>query len=205
MSSCVKPAKKSEKNPVVLLHCFDRFVIQVTLIIIFFLLLCTISIWIICDVCFLPCTQFLFGMELCISSAWRGWSRNVGCWCSWMGLFWLGWVQLRVTFDYFFFWLLVFYELRKRFSHLYVSWLYLYLLDSLPPCNVETKRSHLYQVNHCTFSPLLLFMKDFWFCKVSINPRVLNGAYNLENYNFLWSIIRCCTGLDFATVGLGYN
>lgn len=76
-------------------------------------------------------------------------------------------------------------------------------LDSLPPCNVETKRSHLYQVNHFTFFALLCFRKIICFSR---SPYIhvflrLKSAWKLENENSLWSFFCCCiNGLDFATV-----
>ncbi|XP_050943646.1 uncharacterized protein LOC103499127 isoform X2 [Cucumis melo] len=73
MSSCVKPAKRSEKNPVVLLHCFDS-----------------------------SCLEWSYAFPLLEEAGLETWAVDV-----------LGW----------------------GFSD----------LDSLPPCNVETKRSHLYQ------------------------------------------------------------
>ncbi|XP_022955466.1 uncharacterized protein LOC111457484 [Cucurbita moschata] len=73
MSSCVKPVIRSEKNPVVLLHCFDS-----------------------------SCLEWSYAFPLLEEAGLETWAVDV-----------LGW----------------------GFSD----------LDSLPPCNVQTKRSHLYQ------------------------------------------------------------
>ena len=91
MSSCVKPLIQSDFNPVVLLHCFDRFEIKCKschgcniyhLMNIFFLS------WLFCVF------QFMFRMEVHIPLAWRGWFGGLGHWCSWMGLLWFRLVHL---------------------------------------------------------------------------------------------------------------
>ena len=81
MSSCVKPVIRNNSNPVVLLHCFDRFVVFESH---------TNTPWFLFAAklgSFHCITQFLFRMEMHISLAGGGRFGGLGCGCSWMGFF----------------------------------------------------------------------------------------------------------------------
>lgn len=88
MSSCVRPLVKSSTSPVVLLHGFDRFIdVQNKP----FVMAYNVA-WCMFET--LSIIQLLSRMEIHLSIAWRGWTRNLGYWHSWLGFLWFRFLLL---------------------------------------------------------------------------------------------------------------
>jgi len=133
MSSCVKPLIQSETSPVVLLHCFDRFEITCKLCHGYnvFHLLSLIDYFVLSSSCLEWSSTYPL-LEEAGLEAWAidvlGWGFcDLGSFISLCSCFFIPILSYRIFFNS-------------------LSFIMLLVLERLPPCNVVSKRCHLYQV-----------------------------------------------------------